>query len=220
MKTILRAAVSFVLATSAFIGSATAQTPPADLIVVNAKIWTGDEDQPGAEALAITDGRFVAVGDEMSVRAHIGDATRIIDAGGSRIIPGLIDTHVHLVNAAESLARLDLRMARSRTALLQMVSDYAATLDQDAWLIGRGWSAESWPDPKPPTADEIDDAAGGRPAVLIRMDGHSLLAGRSALEYANIDEQGPPDPTGGRIGRGAARNPPGGGLGEAHGLIY
>jgi len=180
---------------------ALAQTPAADLVVRNALIWTGDEANPEATAAAIRDGRFVAVGADAEVRAHIGRGTRVIDADGKRVLPGLIDAHVHLAGAASSLGRLDLRPARSREHLLSMLEEHARTLGPDDWVLGRGWSAESWPEQRPPTAEEIDQATGGRPAALVRMDGHSLIAGATALRIAGIDQHGPPDPPGGKIGR-------------------
>ncbi|RMD61120.1 MAG: hypothetical protein D6824_08435, partial [Planctomycetota bacterium] len=86
-------------AAAAAVSSAAAQ--PADLVVVNAAIWTGDAANPQANALAVRDGRFVAVGEE--ARNFIGPDTRVIDAEGARVVPGLMDTHVHIVSAAVSL---------------------------------------------------------------------------------------------------------------------
>lgn len=186
---------------------AMAAPSPADMAVLNAKIWTGDprrvraREAASAEALAIRDGRLIAVGSNAEIQTMIGEETRTIDAEGRRVLPGLIDTHVHLANAADDFQHLYLREARTREHLLEMIRAHAETLDEDDWLIGVRWTAESWPDQQPPNADEIDEAAGGRRAVLMRMDGHMLIASRSALEYAEITKDGPPDPPGGRIGR-------------------
>lgn len=191
----------------------------ADLIVVNARVWTADPDNPRASALAVHDGEFVHVGGDAAARDLAEESTRIIDAEGRRVLPGLIDTHVHLQSAAASLGRLDLRPAESREQFLSMLRDYARDLGPDEWVLGRGWSAESWPDPRPPTAEEIDQAVNGRPAVLTRMDGHSLIAGATALEIAGIDQDGPPDPPGGRIGRFDDGRPSGALYDEAMGLV-
>lgn len=201
-------------------GAAAAAEAPADLVALNALIWTGDPDNPRATALAIRDGRFVAVGGRGDVANLISPDTKVIDAAGGRITPGLIDTHVHLTNAGMDLAQLNLRGAASREALLERVSDHAQTLGPEEWLVGRGWSAESWPDQRPPTAEEIDEAAGGRRAALVRMDGHSLLASSSALEYVNISQESPPDPPGGKIGRLADGSPTGAVYEEAMGILY
>ncbi len=192
---------------------------PAELVVVNALIWTGDADRPAATAFAVRDGRFIAVDDDARIREYIGPHTNVIDAEGRRIVPGLIDTHVHLQNASIRLSQLVLRETRSREDLLAQVKAYAADLAPEDWVVGNSWSSESWPDQRPPTADELDEAAGGRPVVLMRMDGHSLIASQSALRYANINREGPNDPPGGTIGRRADGTPTGAIYEQAMALI-
>lgn len=192
---------------------------PADLVVINAKVWTGDAHHPHAERFAVRGGVFVGVDDEVDVAAFTGPDTVVFDAGGRRILPGLIDTHVHLGGAAADFRYLDLRAATSKQDLLKRLADYARPLGPDDWVVGTRWSSELWPDQTPPGADEIDAATGGRKAVLIRMDGHSLLASRSALEYANITKDGPADPPGGTIGRLADGTPSGGVFEQAMGLV-
>jgi predicted amidohydrolase YtcJ len=135
------------------------------------------------------------------------------------VLPGLIDCHVHLANAANDMRALDLRQATSRGHLLELLRRHAATLAEGAWLVGTRWSSESWPDQRPPNADEIDEATAGRPAVLIRMDGHSLIASRSALEAAGIDRDGPSDPPGGTIGRDESGRPTGAIYEQAMGIV-
>lgn len=176
---------------------------PADLVVRNARIWTGESAQAQAEALAVRDGLFVRVGSNDEIAGLIGANTKVVDAEGRRILPGVIDSHVHLENGALSLGSLDLRPATSRDDMLRLIREHAMTLPEDEWVLGRGWSAESWPDPTPPTPKEIDDAAGGRPAILVRMDGHSLIAGAEAIRRAGVTKDGPADPPGGKIGRDA-----------------
>jgi len=199
-----------------FVAVAGAQ-PAADLVVRNAAVWTGDPDNPEASDLAVADGRLLFVGEDASL--YIDDDTRVIDLDGRRVLPGLIDAHVHIAGAAASFDSLDLRVATSRDDLLNIVRDGAQDLPRDAWVVGRGWSAESWPDRRPPTAEEIDEAAGGRPAVLTRMDGHSLIAGKTALEMAGVTKDGPDDPPGGEIGRRADGAPDGALYEQAMGLV-
>lgn len=214
------AAASVTVAALCLAASARHADPPADLVVTNARIWTADPEQPRAEALAVRDGRFIAVGTSEQVKRHIGEHTRTLDAEKRRVLPGLIDTHVHLNSAAAERARLQLRDAPSREALLEKVADHARTLADDAWLIGVRWTAESWPDQRPPTAEEVDRAAGGRPAILVRMDGHMLIAGSAALELAGITPEGPDDPPGGRIGRFHDGTPDGALYEQAMRLVY
>ncbi len=191
---------------------------PADVVVVNANVWTGDPARPAASSFAVRAGRFVAVDD--GVDALIGAHTSIIDAGGARVLPGLIDAHVHLGGAAQVARAVDLRPATSRDDLLARLREWADQKAPDAWVFGTRWSAESWDDQTPPTAEEIDRAVAGRPAVLVRMDGHSNLASSAALALAGIDARGPADPPGGRIGRRADGAPTGELFEEAMGLVY
>ena len=184
-----------------------------DLFVRDAAIWTGDSERPAATWIAIDDGRIVALGDGDAWREHATETTDVIDARGGRVLPGLVDAHVHLYGAAMDLATLDLRAAASRETLLAMVKDAAAATAEGDWIVGARWSAESWPDQRPPTAAELDEASGGRPAVLMRMDGHSLLASSSALAAAGIDARRPGDPPGGTIGRDPT-------TGEPSGAVY
>ncbi len=206
------------LALAACLAAAAAHAAP-DLIVHNALVWTANPDAPEATAFAIEDGRFVAVGADEKVLAAAGPNTRVIDAAGARIVPGLMDAHIHLGNGAMSLKGLDLRPATSREDLLRRVAGAAAALPDGAWLLARGWSAESWPDQRLPTADEIGEAAGGRPALLTRMDGHMLIASRAALEAAGVTAKGPKDPSGGRISRTAGGEPDGAVYDEAMPLL-
>ncbi len=183
------------------ISAAAALAQPADLVVRNGLVWTGESAQAQAQAFAVRDGKFVRVGSDEDMQDLIGPETVVEDAQGRRVLPGIIDTHVHLMNGSMSFGWLDLRPAVSREDFLRLVREYALTLPEDDWVIGRSWSAESWPDPTPPTPDEIDEAAGGRPAFFIRMDGHSLIAGAEAIRLANVTRDSPADPPGGKIGR-------------------
>ncbi len=191
----------------AFVASL-ASAQPADLIVVNAKVWTGDPDNPTASALAVRDGRFVAITDG-DLDSITGPRMRVIDAKGARVLPGLIDAHVHLGGAAAEMVALDLRPATSKADLLERLRRFAETMEQNEWVLGARWTSDSWNDPTPPSAEEIDKAVGGRPASLGRMDGHQLLASTAALRIAGINADGPADPPGGRIGRRADGAPTG-----------
>jgi hypothetical protein len=188
---------------------------PADLVVVNAKVWTGDPAVPEATAFAVRDGCFVAVGDASAVQEWIGAGTRRIDAAGARIIPGIIDAHVHVVSGGLQLARLNLRQAPDRSAFIEAVARRAQASAPGQWLLGGRWSTESWPDPTQPVKQWIDPITPDHPVLLTRMDGHSALANSVALKLAGIDREGPPNPPGGRIDRDRASNEPTGILREA-----
>ncbi|QDU68393.1 amidohydrolase [Engelhardtia mirabilis] len=191
----------------------------ADLVVRDGRVWTADPEQPDAEWVAIMDGRVHSLGMGEPPAHLIDEDTVVLEARGRSVLPGLIDAHVHLAGAAEGFALLDVRGAASREALLELVARRAAATDAGDWIVGRGWSAESWPDPRAPRADELQAAAGERPVVLVRMDGHSLIASSRALELAGIDAEGPADPAGGKIGRLADGQPDGALYESAMGLV-
>ena len=176
-------------------------TPPCDLVIVNAQVWTGVAATPEAQAVAVSGERIVAVGTDEEVRALAGPDTQIIDAGGRRVVPGLTDCHTHIISAGLQLDRLDLRGVNSRDEFIAAVDDAARANKRGQWLLGGRWSVESWARPESPTRDWIDPVAGNTPVFLARMDGHQALANSTALAMAGIDASGPPDPPGGVIVR-------------------
>lgn len=188
---------------------ARAGAEPASMVVVNARVWTGDEQRSSAEAFAVRGGRFVYVGDEAGARALVGEGTRVVDAKGRRVVPGMVDAHAHPVNAAMDLREVDLRGAGSREELLALVRAEAAGKGAGEWVLGTRWSSESWEDDRRPSAEELEEAGGGRPVLLTRMDGHMLVASVVALQRVGITKDGPADPPGGKIGRRADGTPTG-----------
>jgi len=190
---------------------------PADLVIENARIWT-----PGKEGFAsfaaVRDGRFVYVGG--AEQGWIGKTTRRLDAKGRVVIPGLIDSHVHLLSGGLGLSTLQLRDAKDKSDFVRRVREWASALPPGAWVLGGRWSTESWARVEQPTKEWIDAACGGRPAYLPRMDGHSALVNSEALRIAGIHKDGPPDPPGGVIDRDPATGEPTGILREsAMGLV-
>ncbi|MFQ5491136.1 MAG: amidohydrolase [Phycisphaerae bacterium] len=173
----------------------------ADLVVINAKIWTANPAQPQAQAVAVTGDRIVAVDTTDQIRPHISPDTQVIDAAGRRVIPGLIDCHAHITSAGLQLTRLNLRDVPDRDAFIAEVAKAARTRQPGQWLLGGRWSVESWSNPQSPTREWIDPVTGPIPTLLSRMDGHQALANSAALKLAGIDEAGPPDPPGGQIER-------------------
>ncbi|MFQ5424525.1 MAG: amidohydrolase [Phycisphaerae bacterium] len=187
----------------------------ADLIVLNARVWTADGDRPEVTAFAVREGRFVCVGNAGDVRAWRGARTRVIDAGGRRVIPGLCDAHLHLISGGLQLARLNLRDVADRAEFIARIAERAASTAPGEWILGGRWSTESWPDATQPSRDWIDVVTGDVPLLLSRMDGHGALANSAALRLAGIDRSGPPDPAGGEIVRDPATGEPTGLLRDA-----
>lgn len=186
-------------------------TPDAkrDLLVVNASIWGGLDDDYEPEAFVVRDGRFLYVGSNAEARKLAARNARILNAEGRRIVPGIIDAHMHLLGGGKQLAQLDLRDVADRDAFIWMIQA-SVGLDRlhQGWLLGGRWSTESWPDPAQPTRFWIDKQTQDVPVLLHRMDGHAALANAVALDIAGIDANGPPDPDGGTIERDPATGEP------------
>ena len=192
-------------------GSLVAAVQPAakaDLVVLHARIWTGDPDRPEAAALAAAGERLIAVGSDADVRALVGPDTRVLDAGGRRLVPGFIDAHTHFVKGGFALLAPDLRSARSREEFVSRLAAYADRLPAGRWIVDGRWDHENWPGSPLPTRQWIDAASAGHPVLIQRIDGHMALANTLALERAGITRD-TPDPDGGLIVHDADGEPTG-----------
>lgn len=189
----------------------------ADLVVENARIWS--DGLPGfASFLAVKDGRFVYVGEHNP--AYIGGKTMRVDAKGKIVIPGLIDSHVHMLNGGLMLSQLQLRDAKNKQDFIQRVAEWTKSLPKGKWVLGGRWSVESWQDKTQPTKEWIDSVTPDNPVYLPRMDGHSALVNSAALKIAGITKDTPFDPEGGVIDRHPVTKEPTGILREsAMGLV-
>ncbi len=180
----------------------------ADLIVHRGAVYTASAATPRAEAVAIAGDRIVYVGSNAEALARRGPATRVIDAGGRAILPGLHDAHGHVLGLGEQLQELDLRGTASLVEVTAKVAERARHAAPDAWIIGRGWDQNDWPVKAWPSRTALDAAAGGRRVWLTRIDGHAGVASSRALQEAGLSAASA-DPAGGRIIRDAAGAPDG-----------
>jgi len=189
----------------------------ADLVIVNAKVWTGAPPS-GAEptAIAVVGDTIAAVGSDEQVRTRVGADTRVIDAQGRRVIPGITDSHTHLVSGGFQLTRLTLRDVRSREEFIQAVQTEVSRKKKGEWVIGGRWSVESWDQPESPNRTWLDPISPDNPIFLTRMDGHQALVNSAALRLAGIDVDGPPDRVGGEIERDRVTREPTGILKESN----
>jgi len=185
---------------------------PADLLLVNGRIHTGDPTRPRATALAIAGERILAVGhDPAPMRDLLAPGAEVVDLGGRCVLPGLTDSHIHLSWYALGLHQLDLSTAASLDEMLALVARRASETPAGEWIVGRGWDQERWPDLRFPTRADLDRAAPAHPVLLRAKSYHALAANGAALSLAGI-EANTPDPPGGRIGRDAD--------GEPDGMLY
>ncbi len=208
------------LALVAAAGSLRAQTPAAkaDLVLVNARVYTVDDSRPNASAFAVRNGRIVFVGSDREARFLAGPRTRVIDAHGRTVIPGMVDAHAHLLGLGTSLRNVQLAGSKTYDEVIAKVVARAKTAKPGEWIQGRGWDQNLWPDKKFPTHDALTKAVPDHPVVLTRIDGHAVLANAMAMKAAKVTAA-THDPDGGRIERAAGGAPAGVFVDNAMGLI-
>ena len=191
---------------------------PVDLILKNAKIWTGDPGQPEAQALAVFRGRIIFVGSTAAVDEQF-TSTVVIDGQGRRVVPGFHDSHVHVLGAGLGLARVQLKDAGDEAEFGRRLKEFDAKLPKDRWLLGGDWDHDRTFGGTLPTAKLVDQYVSDRPVFLRRYDGHQALANSRALKLAGI-KASTPDPSGGEIVRLPGSKEPSGVLRDnAMGLI-
>ena len=162
-----------------------AEKERVDLLVINANVYTVNEDFGRAEAFAIKDGKFIAVGLTDSLQAKYS-AKKILDAKGKTILPGLIDAHCHFFRFGQSLQNVDLVGTVSYEEVIQRVQDFQKQNSLD-FIYGRGWDQNDWDLKDFPNKRKLDSLFPNTPVVLQRIDGHALLVNQKALDLADID---------------------------------
>ena len=170
------------------------QKTTADLIVLNAKIYTADAKFSIAEAMAITDGKIIAVGKTAKIKKKY-TAKNTYDAAGKTIIPGMIDAHAHFFGYGEGLQYVDLVGTKSWEEVLERLKTFMAKRPEIAaenkWLLGRGWDQNDWAKKEFPTKSELDILYPNTPVMLTRVDGHAAVVNQKALDLAGIAEKRP-----------------------------
>jgi hypothetical protein len=179
--------------------TSSAAAAPISLAVVNARVWTGDERRPWADAIAVSGERIAAVGSSAEIRKLAPDGARIIDAQGGMVVPGFIDSHVHFITAGHQLASVQLRDAASPSEFTARIKAFAATVPAGTWITGGNWDHENWGG-ELPRRDWIDSITPNHPVWVTRLDGHMSLANSAALRAAGV-ARGASDVPGGTIVR-------------------
>lgn len=157
----------------------------ADLIVINGRVRTMDDDNPAAEAIAVRDGAIIAIGSRATIEALKGPATKIIDAKGGSVIPGFIEAHMHLFSGGAELAHLQLGGIHGFEALQQAIRDYATTRPEAKMLVGQGVDYTVLGDERV-TRHHLDAILPDRPFCMAAPDHHTMWANTKALEMAGI----------------------------------
>ncbi len=198
--------------------AATTVTTPADLIVVNARVYTADDARPLAEAFAVRDGRVAFVGSAREARTLAGPRTQVVDLNGRTVIPGMVDAHAHFGGLAETLSSVDLVGVTSYDELIARVVARAGTVPEGTWIQGRGWDQNRFADGQFPSHERLSAAVPNHPVYLVRVDGHAALVNTAAMRAANVTAA-TTDPDGGRLLRTDNNAPTGVLIDRAQGLV-
>lgn len=210
---IFRRTVAALLAANA--GTAIAGTDEAaDVILTNARVYTVDERRPWAEAVAISDGKIVAVGAAAEVAKARGPSTRVVDLGGRLVLPAFGDAHAHPLFGALSRTRCPLHEGKSIADYQAMIRKCVAEKPGNGTVFGVGWEDSLFPPNGVPRKEVLDAISTTRPLIFDSVGGHTYWVNSKALELAGITKD-TPDPENGSIDRDPRTGEPVGGLQEA-----
>jgi predicted amidohydrolase YtcJ len=183
------------------------RTKEASMLLVNGLVYTVDDEEPIAEAIAIDGDKIVGVGSNDDIQSAF-KSTHVVDLKGKSVYPGFIDSHAHLESLGGLLLNLNVGGTNSVEEIQQLVSERAARAVDGVWIRGRGWDQNRWPNKSFPTHSMLDAAAQDVPVYLTRVDGHAVWVNKRVLDITGITKS-TPDPAGGRIIRDKDGNPTG-----------
>ncbi|HKD85056.1 MAG TPA: amidohydrolase family protein [Terriglobales bacterium] len=182
-------------------GNSSSTSDAPDVIFLNGDIYT--QSTPArAQAMAVRNGRIVAIGSNDEIRKLKRDHTEVVDLGGHFVMPGFNDAHLHFARGGREMLQVDLVGVKSLAEMQQRIAEHAKTTPPQDWIIGDGWDHTLWPGEKLPTRQDIDAVTGDHPAYFSRVDGHIAVANTAALKAAGMLAK-VPDPPGGKIDRDA-----------------
>jgi predicted amidohydrolase YtcJ len=179
----------------------------ADIVIQGGQVWTGlstGRGQPGA--VAIADGKILAVGDSAQIARYVGSKTEVLHAAGGLVMPGLADGHTHFIDGGFQLAWVNLRDAATPQEFVRRIKEYAAHLKPGEWVLGGDWDHTLWHGAPMPHHEWVDSVTPHNPVYLYRVDGHMALANAAAMRAAKITNA-TRDPVGGEIPRDARGEP-------------
>jgi len=167
-----------------FILTSCSKQQKADLIVINANIYTVSDDLAKAEAFAVKDGKFISVGTNDEIEANF-TALQTIDAKYKTILPGFIDAHCHFYGLGLQQQKVDLTGTTSYDEVLQRIVDFQKEKNV-SYITGRGWDQNDWEEKEFPTKEKLDALFPETPVSVRRIDGHALLANQAAIDLAGV----------------------------------
>lgn len=168
-----------------FLGACQNKGEQADLLIYNATVYTVNPQFEKAQAIAVKDGKILAVGSSEDLRKKYA-ATQEIDADGKPLYPGLIDAHAHFLGYAMGLREADLVESTSFAEVVERLQAHRQKFPDAPWLTGRGWDQNDWTGQQFPTKDTLDLLFPDLPVIIERIDGHASLANQKALDMAGI----------------------------------
>jgi len=174
----------------------------ADLVITGGSVWTGlstGRGRPGA--VAIADGKILAVGDSADIARYVGSRTEVLRAHGGLILPGFADGHTHFIDGGFQLASINLRDAATPQEFVRRLKEYAAHLKPGEWITGGDWDHTLWRGAPLPQHSWIDSVTPNNPVFVNRLDGHEALANSAAMRAAGVTKA-TPAPPGGEITSG------------------
>src|SRR5450631_2555502 len=210
MRVLLLASLVFATVINPLFATASAadeSAKPPDTIFVNGDIYT-QATPARAQAIAVSQGKIVAVGSNAEILKLKQTSTQVVDLGGHFVMPGFNDAHLHLASGGFSQLSVDLRGTNNLQAMQHLIGLRVNKAAPGEWIQGSGWDHTLWPGQILPTRHDIDVMTNGHPAIFVRVDGHIAIANTAALKAAGVTAQ-TPAPEGGKIDHDAQGEPTG-----------
>ncbi len=203
----------------AIVTEVSGETPTTvDLLIVHARIWTGNAKNPEADLMAVANGRVVYIGKQSDFL--LGDNTvesakkaipckQVLDLHGKLVVPGFYDSHIHLLGGGSRLSEVALKDAKDEGEFGNRLREFDRKLPRDQWMLGGNWDHDRALKGELPTAALIDKYVKDRPVFMRRYDGHMAIANSRALQLAHIDDKTPEVPGGVIYRKEASKEPTG-----------
>ena len=178
--------------------TAETKVAPADTIFMNGNVYTANDRQPNAQAVAVRNDRIVYVGPNAGAKQFQGPNTRVIDLHGATVLPGMTDAHYHFIGVGQREMNLNLEGITNLQDFLAKVKTRVDQAKPGEWVTGRGWIETFWQPPVFPTRWDLDKIAPNNPVFLTRADGHGAVANSAALKIGDVTKE-TKDPFGGQV---------------------
>ena len=179
-----------------------------DLALISGNIITINPSRPQAQAVAIRNSRIIEVGENAEIESLIKKSTKVVDLNGKTVVPGLIDTHIHLAEFGKTLTEINLRGIRSIKEMQHKLKNRVEKTEEEEWILGRGWDQDRLKEKRYPTRWDLDKVSPNNPVVLTRVCGHLCVVNTRTLKKAGITTE-TASPPAGRIDKDSTGEPTG-----------